>query len=91
MIANKDEIKIYFELNNDKPKDVAAKFDIKYRTLMHWIKTENWERGKHTKGIKSQLSKDKLLQKEHFSIQNATSQKIKREILDRLGVNAAEI
>lgn len=90
-ISNKEEIKIYYELNNEKPKQVAAHFNISYRTLMHWIKTEKWEKAKHTKEIKTQIIADDLLQKEHFTLQNAASHKIKSEILDRLGVNASKI
>lgn len=84
MISNKDEIKIYYELNNDKPKVVAERFKIKYRTLMHWIKSERWEQGKHAKSITPELISNELLQKEHFSIQNATASKIKRQMLDGL-------
>lgn len=85
MISNKDEIKIYYELNNDKPKVVAERFKIKYRTLMYWIKSEGWECGKHAKSITPELISNELLQKEHFSIQNATASKIKRQMLDGLG------
>lgn len=90
-ISNKDEIKIYFELNNEKPKVVAERFKIKYRTLMYWIKSEGWEIGKHAKSITPELVSNELLQKEHFSIQNATASKIKRQMLDEIGAGASKV
>lgn len=89
--SNKDEIKLYFESNNDTPKVVAERFKIKYRTLMHWIKSESWERGKYQREIKTELITDELLQKEHFSIQNATASKIKRQLLDNMGAAASKV
>lgn len=88
---NKDEIKLYFELNNDTPKKVAERFKVKYRTLMFWIKGEKWERGKHAKGITTQLVRDEVLQKEHFTLQNATASKIKGQMLDFIGSEASKI
>ena len=88
---NKNEIKLYFESNNDTPKVVAERFKIKYRTLMFWIKSENWERGKYQKAIKTELVADELLQKEHFSIQNATASKIKAQMLENMGAEASKI
>lgn len=90
-IANKDEIKIYFELNNDKPKVVAERFKIKYRTLMYWIKSEGWEQGKHAKSITPELVSSELLQKEHFSIQNAAANKIKRQMIEGIGIGTSKI
>lgn len=84
---NKEEIKIYYELNNEKPKDIALKFGIKYRTLMFWIKQEGWIKGKHKENIKVELVQNELLQKEHFSLQNATANKIKRKLIDNIGNN----
>lgn len=86
-IENKEEIKIYYELNDDKPKQVAAKFGVKYRTLMFWIKNERWIKGKHKKSIKAEVVQDELLQKEHFSLQNAAASKIKRTLQSSVGVN----
>lgn len=90
-VSNKDEVKLYFESNNDTPKVVAERFKIKYRTLMHWIKSEGWERGKYQREIKTELVADELLQKEHFSIQNATASKIKRQILENMGAEASKV
>lgn len=53
MIQNKQEIKVYFETHNIEPKEVAKLYNIKYRTLMHWIKEEGWERGKALQNLSS--------------------------------------
>lgn len=90
-IANKNEIRVYFELNSDKPKEVAAKFGVNYRTLAHWIKNEGWERGKYIAKIEPQIIKDELLQKEQFSLINAASSKMKRQILGEMGDAAAAV
>lgn len=88
---NKDEIKLYFELNNEAPKQVAERFKVKYRTLMWWIKSEGWERGKHSKAIKPEVVRDEMLQKEHFSLQNATTNKIKNQMRGFIGSEADTI
>lgn len=88
---NKDEIKLYFELNNEAPKQVAERFKVKYRTLMWWIKSEGWERGKHSKAIKPEVVRDEMLQKEHFSLQNATTNKIKNQMRSFIGAQADTI
>lgn len=88
---NKDEIKLYFESNNEPIKVVAERFKVRYRTLAHWVKTEKWERGKHLAQITPELITDELLQKEHFSIQSATASKIKRQMLESIGASASKV
>ncbi len=89
--ANKDEIKTYFELNNDTPKQVAAKFNVKYRTLSHWIKSEKWQKGSAIKELKGEVVRNELLTKESFSVTNAAANKLKRQMLENLGVNASKV
>lgn len=91
MIENKAEIRAYYELNEDKPKEVAAKFKVKYRTLMYWIKSEKWEQGKFTKTIKPQIVRSELLNKEGFSLTKAASVKMKRQMLDSMGESASAL
>lgn len=45
MIKNKNEIKAFYLTHNLSIKDVAKHFDISYRTLAHWVKSEEWEAG----------------------------------------------
>ncbi len=88
---NKAEIKVYFELNNQSVKEVAAHFKISYRTLSYWIKTEGWERGKHSKNVASGLSKDELFNKNNFNLISASENKVKRELLTNIGADCADI
>lgn len=87
-VKNKAEIKLYFELNDQTPKEVAKHFKMSYRTLAHWIKNEGWERGKFSKDIQSNLSADELLNKENFSLISASESKVKRELLTNIGGEA---
>ena len=79
-IKNKNEIKVYFELNDEPLKEVAKRFKVNYRTLAHWVKTENWQRGKFAENIKCEVVRDELLQKESFNVISANESKIKREL-----------
>ena len=91
-ISNKNEIRTYYELNNDAPKIVAEKFSVAYRTLAHWIKTERWERGKARAAVKPDvIMKNELLQNESFSIIQATKSKLKRQMLENLSADASEL
>ncbi|NDJ26369.1 hypothetical protein DMB95_00145 [Campylobacter sp. MIT 12-8780] len=88
MIANKDEIRAYFEMNDENAKQVALKFDVKYRTLAHWIKSEGWQRAKAIKPIKAEVLRDELLQNELFSVQNAKKEQLKGLIKSRLSTQS---
>lgn len=90
-IQNKAEIRAYFELNDDSCKDVAKRFNVNYRTLMHWVKNECWEKGKFTKGIKPEIIRDDLLQKEQFSLTAAASSRLKRQMLSQMGDGASAL
>ena len=90
-IKNKEEIKIYYELNNENPKAVAKHFGIKYRTLMVWIKNEKWQRGKHIQNIEPEIIRNDMLKKQHFSIQSAMSAKIENQMRASLGAEANSI
>lgn len=57
----KVKIKAYFETHMDAPKEVAKKFEVKERTMRHWIETEGWKMGLYItplklKKIKKQIS-----------------------------------
>lgn len=90
-IANKAEIRAYFETHNESPKDVAAHFGISYRTLAHWIKNESWERARALQGVRAEVVRDDLLQKHLGSVMHTGASKIKRQIRANLGSIAGEI
>lgn len=83
-ISNKAEIKAYYELNNDTPKQVAERFKIKYRTLSFWIKNENWQKGGAIKELKSEVVQSELLGKESFRVMNAAASALKSKMLNNL-------
>ena len=82
MINNKGEIRIFYETHELKPKEVAQHFNISYRTLAHWIKTEGWERGIALKNITHANINKNLLKKEVASVLSIESEKIKQCIAD---------
>lgn len=90
-IANKAEIRAYFETHSKSPKEVAAHFGISYRTLAHWIKNESWERARALQGVKAEVVRDELLQKSLGSVIDAGACKIKRQIRANLGTLAGEL
>ncbi|PAF41373.1 hypothetical protein [Helicobacter sp. 11S02596-1] len=49
MKKDKNEIRAYYETNYISVAELQKMFDVKKRTLYHWIKTENWEQAKHIK------------------------------------------
>lgn len=51
MIANKNEIKAFYLTHNLSLKEVSEHFKVSYRTLAHWVKNEQWERGGAIKDI----------------------------------------
>ena len=88
-IENKNEIRAYFELNTDSPKQVAARFKISYRTLMHWIKNEGWVRGKARACIEPQVLSNELLKKEFASVRAISSENIKQGLRANLSPSCA--
>lgn len=90
-IANKAEIRAYFETHNESPKEVASHFGISYRTLAHWIKNEGWERARALQGVRAEVVRDDLLQKNLGSVLDAGASKIKRQIRANLGSLAGEL
>lgn len=90
-IANKAEIRAYFETHNESPKEVASHFGISYRTLAHWIKNESWERARALQGVRAEVVRDELLQKNLGSVMQTGASKIKRQIRANLGSLAGEL
>lgn len=90
-VKNKAEIRAYFETHNESPKDVAAHFGISYRTLAHWVKQESWERARALQGVRAEVVRDELLQKNLGSVIGAGASKIKRQIRANLGTLAGEL
>lgn len=90
-IANKAEIRAYFETHNESPKEVASHFGISYRTLAHWVKQEGWERARALQGVRAEVVRDELLQKNLGSVMQTGASKIKRQIRANLGSLAGEL
>lgn len=90
-IANKAEIRAYFETHNESPKAVASHFGISYRTLAHWIKSESWERARALQGVRAEVVRDELLQKNLGGVLQTGACKIKRQIRANLGTLAGEL
>lgn len=90
MINNKQEIRAYYELNNDKPKAVAEKFHISYRTLMHWIKSEQWQRGKSKNVVQIEFLQDDMLKKELGTIKDLKARQIKQSLRENLSENVLD-
>lgn len=85
MIANKQEVKAYFETHNAEPKEVAKLYNIKYRTLMHWIKEEGWERGKALRNLPASKIQENLVKTEICSALEINQRCIKEAIRQNLG------
>ncbi|TLD79829.1 helix-turn-helix domain-containing protein [Helicobacter sp. MIT 05-5293] len=83
MIANKNEIKGFYLTHDMSPKDTAAHFNISYRTLMHWIKTEKWERGGAIKNI--HITQQAVFKDNANKVIDIAQAKIKNEIRANLG------
>lgn len=91
MIKNKDEIRLFYETHNYTLKDVASHFDISYRTLAHWVKVENWEKGKGIECIKTEILAKDIVRNEVGSVVEVARNKIKREIEGNLGEYTKDI
>ncbi|RDU57107.1 hypothetical protein CQA49_00105 [Helicobacter sp. MIT 00-7814] len=83
-IKNKNEIRLYFETHNASPKEVAKIFDIPYRTLAHWIKAENWQKGAALNSVNPKTIQNNLVSREFATIIDATHKNIKQEIKQNL-------
>lgn len=90
-IRNKEEVRVYFETNDRAPKDVAKHFNISYRTLMHWIKEEGWERARARKGVSAEVVRDGMLQRELASTMHAGASRIKSCLRENLGAVAGSV
>lgn len=78
MIKNKDEIKLYYQTHNASTKEVAQHFNVSYRTLAHWIKSEGWSKVEVLEN--SQTLKNELVQENIHSVLDIAKAKLKNEI-----------
>lgn len=76
----KAKIRLHYESHNDTAKEVAAHFDINYRTLMVWVQKEKWEKGRLIENVLQKDIKNDLLKKEFGSRLHLESEKIKNNI-----------
>ncbi len=78
MIKNKEEIKLYYQTHDASIKEVAAHFEISYRTLAHWVKSEGWSKVDVLQNPSS--LQNPLVQKNIINVLDVTKEKLKREI-----------
>lgn len=80
----KEEIRLFYETHNISLPNLAKKYKINYRTLMVWVKKEEWQKGKGIENILEKDIKKNLLKKDMTGILNIEKQKIKQNIKDNL-------
>lgn len=88
MIKNKDEIKAYYQTHDISIKDCAALFDVSYRTLAHWIKSEGWEK---LQAITSpQTLNTQIVQENLNEVLQVSKVKLKKELRSQLGYSGLD-
>ena len=85
MIANKNEVRLYYETHNLKAPAVAKLFKISYRTLAYWIKTEGWERAKALKELKDSELSNPLVQSEVIDVIDVAKKRLGQQMKENLG------
>lgn len=83
MRANKKEIEIFYKTHNLSIKEVAAHYDVPYRTLAHWVKKEGWECASAIKDVKHHRSA--LVESHADKVLDIAQVKMKNEIRANLG------
>lgn len=91
MVANKQEVKVYYQTHNAEPKEVANLYHIKYRTLMHWIKEEGWERGGALKNLPTSEIQKNLVKTEICGALEVNQRRVRESIRQNLGNDAESI
>ncbi len=91
MVANKQEVKVYYQTHNAEPKEVANLYNIKYRTLMHWIKEEGWEKGGAIKNLPTNELEKNLVKGELLSAVEINARRTKEAIRQNLGKDVESI
>lgn len=76
----KIQVKAYFESHMDAPKEVAKRFEVKERTMRHWVETEGWKMGFYLKGKKLQEVKKEIATEKVREIFAEAKEKFTEEI-----------
>ena len=63
-IKNKAQIRLYYETHDKSAKDIARHYGISYRTLAHWIKHEQWQKGCALENLQTADINKKMLNKQ---------------------------
>lgn len=85
--ALKEKMRLYFETHFESAKELAQRFDVKYRTLMVWIKNEGWIMGKALDEVCKKNIKEEALKTEFGSILHLNKEQIKQNLKDNLNLN----
>lgn len=76
----KAKARLFYESHNENAKEVAARFNLQYRTLMTWIQKEKWIKGSLIESVLQKDVKNSLLKKEFGSRLDMASKQIKNNI-----------
>ncbi|TLD94637.1 hypothetical protein LS71_009290 [Helicobacter jaachi] len=88
-IHNKKEIEIFYKTHNLSIKEVALHFQMSYRTLAHWVKSEGWQMGSAIENV--QVLKEDIVRKNITKSLQIAKDNIKDEIRHNLGECANEL
>ena len=89
-IANKNEIEIFYKTHSLSIKEVATHFNISYRTLAHWVKSEKWVAGSAVECAQKEVSVS-VVQDSIDNVLDVTRSRLKMAIKNDLGEVANKI
>lgn len=89
-ISNKSEIEIFYKTHHMSIKDVASHFNVSYRTLAHWVKTEGWVAGCALEGAREEMAQG-VVQENLNAVLDIAKVKAKNAIKKELGSVVSDV
>ena len=83
-LKQKAKIRLFYESNFENGKEVAARFNVNYRTLMKWVEKEKWQKGYLVENTLKENTNQELLKKEFGSRLDMQSKKIQENIKNKI-------
>lgn len=83
-LKQKAKIRLFYESNFESGKEVAARFNVNYRTLMKWVEKEKWQKGYLVESTLKENTNQELLKKEFGSRLDMQSKKIQENIKNKI-------
>ena len=83
-LKQKAKIRLFYESNFENGKEVAARFNVNYRTLMKWVEKEKWQKGYLVESTLKENTNQELLKKEFGSRLDMQSKKIQENIKNKI-------